>query len=205
MPPEIEEADSRGHFAQTRRPPARDRHPRLKGRETYRGTVDSPSGIRVIHEVNRLFVVAHLPSDIRRLLFARDVILRPIRRFCFRRSRPCYPNSFGTGSHPPRKIGASAFAPEPERIGNVDVAVASTARTTWQSLQTRLTVRPPCGASSQFSARALSGLDQSHCCHRPTEPRRGADPRRATPLLLANELFSKSLHQIMRRRDSAYI
>ena len=161
-----------------------------------------PREPRLLHRRYRTFQRVRSGAG---LIICNNKVLRPIRRFCFRRSRPCYPNSFGTGSHPPRKISASAFAPEPECIGNVDVAVASTARTTWQSLQTRLTVRPPCGASSQFSARALPGLDQSHCCHRPTEPRRGADPRRATPLSLANELFSKSLHQIMRRRDRAYI
>jgi hypothetical protein len=68
------------------------------------------------------------------LIICNNKVLRPIRRFCFRRSRPCYPNSFSTGSHRVETINASAFAPEAERTENMNVAVASTARAAWPSL-----------------------------------------------------------------------
>jgi hypothetical protein len=118
--------------------------------------------------------------------------LRPIRRFCFRRSRPCYPNSFGTGSHRIETISASAFAPEPERTENINVAVASTARAAWPSLQTRLLVRPPPAPRlSSRHARYRFGSIPSRVPGR-RGARLGADPRHGQPHFRSQTNLSQS-------------
>jgi hypothetical protein len=139
------------------------------------------------------------------LIICNNKVLRPIRRFCLRRSRPCYPNSFGAGSHRIETISASAVAPEPERTENINVAVASTTRATWPGCRTRLLVLPPRGASSQFSARALPILVN------PIAGRRSKGTPAMAPIPdTGNATFARKraplevLRQI-RRRDSAYI
>jgi hypothetical protein len=139
------------------------------------------------------------------LIICNNKVLRPIRRFCFRRSRPCYPNSFGTRWHSIETINASAFAPEPQHTENINVAVASTARAAWPWWRKRLLVRPPRGASSQFSARTLP------IWINPIAGRRSKGTPAMAPIPeTGNATFARKraplevLRQI-RRRDSAYI